>query len=141
MKFSQIFEPSSGGWRNTSNSYFYVLGIYQVNFNNQTNPGSSRVDSGMLIDPNGNDVDQFISTVAIDFELQGSMPVWNGSSVVSESFSYNSTQYIVIQRYLMLVPPGYTLKNFGVAVGFWLSQEEVEQMILNSQSKKSDIIR
>ncbi|MEM3846251.1 MAG: hypothetical protein QXU98_11210, partial [Candidatus Parvarchaeota archaeon] len=140
MKFSEIYEPS-GGWKNTTDSYFYVLGIYGIGFINTTSPGTNRFDSGVLLDPNGNDVDQFISVIGICDQLSGSMPVWNGSSVVNESFSYDLTQYIIVQRYLMLIPPGYTFKNFSLAIGFWLTPKEVEQMILNSQSRKIDILR
>ncbi|MEM3860333.1 MAG: hypothetical protein QW478_13200 [Candidatus Micrarchaeaceae archaeon] len=130
MKFAEIIEPSEG-FLNNSNSYFLVLGIFYLTIPNLSSQGVGRFDNGQLVDQNGNDVDAFVAVLTNNYPLSGTMPVWNGTSVVNESFSYPSYTITVVQKFWMLVPPGYTLKNFGYAIGFWLSPEEIEEMILS----------
>ncbi|MEM3872729.1 MAG: hypothetical protein QXE05_09240 [Nitrososphaeria archaeon] len=38
------------------------------------------------------------------------------------------------ERHDVLIPPQYTFKYFGVAVGFWLTFDEVKQYILKGAS-------
>ncbi|MEM3265722.1 MAG: hypothetical protein QXH07_07190 [Thermoplasmata archaeon] len=146
MKFSEIVEPS-GGWVNNTTGFFLVIGIYDRGYPTPTGSGNYENRNGVLVDPNGNTVDVFYDIVTqvvkysgnVNQGTNGSMPVWNGSSVVNDPYSspsftqdiYNSTTFI-IQKSKMLIPPGYKFSGFGYAIGFWLDDNEVREYILHT---------
>ncbi|MEM3862389.1 MAG: hypothetical protein QW203_07925 [Thermoplasmatales archaeon] len=131
MKFAEIIEPE-GGFLNDSNSYFLVIGILYTHITPPSGTGTYYGNSGVLMDQNGNGVDFFKITIIQVSSWSLPMPVWNGSSVVTENYTLYTTAPFIYQKSVMLVPPGYRLSDFGYAIGFWLSPDEVEQMILGT---------
>ncbi|MEM3872849.1 MAG: hypothetical protein QXE05_09860 [Nitrososphaeria archaeon] len=134
MKFSEIKEPS-GGFKNNSTSYFLVLDIAD-------NPAVSSMDSigsyssfaGSLVDPNGVPVANFKFIFINVSSVQSTMTVWNGTSMVSEPINFIIPTVQYIARHEMLIPPGYSFNNFGYAIGFWLTFEELQEYLLKGKS-------
>ncbi|MEM3193227.1 MAG: hypothetical protein QW292_14305 [Candidatus Parvarchaeota archaeon] len=145
MKIGEISEASKGsGWTNDTNSYFMVMGIQGIPYPAPRGSGIFTAQAGMLYDTGGNQVDAFYTliteiseyTQSVSQGTNGSMPVWNGSSVVDEAYSspsFSQTQYLAsnfsIVKPFMIIPPGYTFKLFALAWGFWLSLDELMEMI------------
>jgi hypothetical protein len=140
MKFSEIIEPS-GGYVNTTHSYFLVLGIYDRGYPVPNGVGNFENRNGVLIDPAGNDVDVFYDIVVSVTQFTNSMTVWNGTAMQSEPYTQNTAQVIIIQKESLLIPPGFKFSAFGYAIGFWLTAEEVNEMILKgAYGKKEEIL-
>ena len=140
MKFSEIIEPS-GGYINNTHSYFLVLGIYDRGYPVPNGIGNFENRNGVLIDSAGNNVDVFYDIVTSVTQFTNSMTVWNGTSMVTEPYTQNTAQVIVIQKESLLIPPGFKFTAFGYAIGFWLTVEEVTEMILKgSYGKKEEIL-
>ncbi|MEM3489824.1 MAG: hypothetical protein QXO75_09270 [Nitrososphaerota archaeon] len=129
MKFSEIQEPY-GGYVNKSDSYFLVLGINSYPSTNPSSIGISQDAVGELVDPENNTVDYFKMAVMATNQWDQSMTVWNGTTMESEPLTQIVSGSWSFEKTIMLIPPGFTFKNFGIAYGFWLSEEEVKQMSL-----------
>ncbi|MEM4067513.1 MAG: hypothetical protein QXV17_11730 [Candidatus Micrarchaeaceae archaeon] len=129
MKFAEITEPS-GGYKNTTSSYFLALGIAFLDTPSTLNTGWQSNQNGILIDPNGNVVDRFFWIDVNVSAFSSSMTVWNGTSMESEPYTSYTAVAIVDRKSSMLVPPQFTLKNFGYAIGFWLTFEETKEYLL-----------
>jgi hypothetical protein len=84
---------------------------------NPSAPGLYNYSVGTLEDQNGNVVDTFYNIIIQDYEVTGSLS--------DEAFAHA----VGFQKGKMLVPPGYSFKNFEYAYGFWLDPEEVKDWI------------
>ncbi|MEM3873322.1 MAG: hypothetical protein QXE05_12250 [Nitrososphaeria archaeon] len=139
MKFSEIAEPE-GGYKNNTTSYYLVLDIaLDPVITSINSTGSFGTSTGTLYDPNGISVGFFKTVNIVISSIPSTMTVWNGTSMESEPINFIVPTVQFISRHNMLVPPGYTLKNFDYAIGFWLTEEEVEQYILHGAIEKEKI--
>ncbi|MEM3907686.1 MAG: hypothetical protein QXZ17_12630 [Nitrososphaerota archaeon] len=129
MKFAELEEPP-GGYTNNSDSFFLVLGITNTNVTPPTGTGVTFSNSGALQDQIGATVDFFKVVAVIVNSWSLPMPVWNGSSIVNENYTLYTSAAAIYSKSIMLIPPGYKFSNFGIAIGFWLTAEEVEKMIM-----------
>ncbi|MEM4067681.1 MAG: hypothetical protein QXV17_12570 [Candidatus Micrarchaeaceae archaeon] len=139
MKFSEIIEPS-GGYRNNTTSYFLVLDIAGTTYTAMLNStGVYTAASGILRDPNGNDVGYFKFIAVVVSSVPSTMTVWNGTSMESEpiNFIVSNTEYS--ERHNMIIPPGYYFINFLYAIGFWLDEDEIREYILHNSEKGKNI--
>jgi len=129
MKFSEIPEPS-GGFVNNTNSFFLVLGIYDRGYPNPTGTGNFENRNGILTDPANNTVDVFYDIIIQITQWTNSMTVYNGTSMVSEPYTQNTSQVIVIEKQSLLIPPKYKFQAFGYAIGYWLTSKEVAKWLM-----------
>ena len=129
MKFSELIEPS-GGFINTTNSFFLVLGIYDRGYPNPTGTGNFENRNGILIDPNGNTVDAFYDIIIQITRWTNNMTVWNGTAMESEPYTQTTSQVIVIEKQSLLIPPKFTFQAFSYAIGYWLTVKEVQKWLM-----------
>ena len=118
MEFAEITEDP---FVNNTNNYFLVLEIQ--NHNTPTSSSTSEVN-GELDDPNGSNVGYHWIALSYDYEVTGSLS--------DEAYAHSWS----LERLWTLVPPKFTFKTFGIAIGFWLTSEEVKQFILGRLSLK-----
>lgn len=121
MKFSQLNEPETGGYTNTSNSFFLVIGIYNRGFPEPTEPGNTTNQNGILKDPSKKIIGVYNSITFYDYSYSPSSGVYEGFSHTLNS-SNNK----------MWIPPGYNFSSFTYAIGFWFTAEEVTKYYLGS---------
>ncbi|MEM3860695.1 MAG: hypothetical protein QW478_15095 [Candidatus Micrarchaeaceae archaeon] len=122
MKFSKIVEPPEGGFTNTTNSWILVVGISYLPTVNPNSPTITEDGVGVVRDEEGNIIDQMGFVEFQDYLYTPS------SSTTSYPFSHS----IGFMKSFVLVPPMYNIENFGYAMAFYLSYEEVEEFLKNS---------
>jgi len=118
MKFSQINEPAEGGYTNKFNSFYLVIGIYDMGIPEPTTPSNISTENGVLKDPANNVVQVFDKITFYDYHVKGSL----------SDEAYSHTVHSTLSK--MWLPPQYNLTAFGYAIGFWFSMEEVAKYYL-----------
>ena len=121
MEFAEITEDP---FTNNTNNYFLVIDIQNYTIPISTGPGAQQVTTDLLADPSGVNVTEYWKAWYQDVEVTGSLS--------DEAYAHS----YFAKREWLLIPPKFTFKTFGAALGFWLSPKEVEQFILGRLSLK-----
>ncbi len=120
MQFSEPILNGDVDWVNNSQEYFLVTGISNRPGPPTFPPVSGETQSataGQLFDANGNNVD-----IMYYWQYQ--------ASVVAGSLSDEVYEYTAIwQKNKMLVPPGWKLNNPGSFYGFYMTLDELVEMM------------
>ena len=90
-------------YTNDTSKYIVILDIYNRSFPELNAPASSSATDGDIYDPNGVNVGHLIYTVAQDYVPSGT------TEAFAHGYSY--------MRLPELLPPGYSVTNFGNAYG------------------------
>jgi len=116
MKYSEIVEPSEGGFVNNTNSWILVKGISY--FPTVAPVLGQSVDDGVgvVLDKEGNILDQLAFLWSYAFST-------GNTNQPYLPFSYG------FQKEYVLVPPGCKIQNFGFAVAFYLDYDEVMEFL------------
>ena len=72
MEFAEITQDP---FTNKTNNYFLMLDIFLKSIPVPSGPGFGGSDSGVLYDPNGNEVGYYWSAQYQDYELTGSLQI------------------------------------------------------------------
>ena len=113
----KFFEITDDPYKNTSNEFVLVLSITEYGVPYPSAPGSQTTVNGMLVDPRGIEIGYMWVAWYQDYEVTGSLS--------DEAFAHS---YVHNQN-TMLIPPGFTFKNFSNAICLQGTLEELAPFI------------
>jgi len=114
MKFQEIDQDP---WVNASSDFYYVLGIRSIGVTPEpSSVGRVIILNGTVLDPQSNTVDVYSLYVSYDWTQAGSLS--------DEAFAHSWQN-----THRVLIPPGYSMASFGVMYGFFMTFDEVVEMV------------
>ena len=115
-KIPQLAEIDTDPYTNNTSNYLLVTGILNDTPPNPTTPGTLESKYGQVSDPLGNLIDSALILSSQDYVVVGSLS--------DEAFAHS---WAISKK--VIVPPNYSISNFGKLIGFWITPDAIMDIL------------